>query len=66
MERFTITYHHTTTDNIKIYHLQDMSKEEYNNGRSIIFSDYDYCDTLRTKLIKEANKPKYVQGRLIL
>ena len=41
MERFTITYHHTTADDIKIYHLQDLDKATFNDGRSVIYSDYD-------------------------
>lgn len=53
MERFTITYHHTTKDGFKIYHLQDMTREKYNDGRSIIYSDLEYCKGLKEKLIKE-------------
>ena len=31
----TVTYHHTTTDKFDIYQLQDMDKEEFNDGRCI-------------------------------
>ena len=54
MDRFTITYKHTTKDGFKIYLLQDMSKQEYNDGRCVIYSDLDYCEELRKKLIKES------------
>ena len=62
----TITYHHTTKDGFKIYHLQDIDKEEYNDSRGIIYSTKEYCEELRDKMIKEANKPIYTQGRLFL
>lgn len=61
----TITYHHTTKDGFKIYLLQDMSKEEYNDGRVIIFSDLDWCEELRDKMIKESKITKYIQQRLL-
>ena len=62
----TIKFHHITEDNIKIYHLQDLDKEEYNDGRCIIYSDLEYCEQLRDKMIKQANTPHYTQERLIL
>ena len=62
----TITLHHTTVDGFKIYHLQDRDKDEYNDGRSIIYSHLKYCEELRDKMIKEANKPIYTQERLFL
>ncbi len=62
----TITFHHTTSDDIKIYHLQDLDKATFNDGRSIIFSDKVYCEQLRDKLIKQANTPNYIQERMIL
>ena len=64
--RFTITYHHTTEDGFRIYCLEDTSKKEYNDGRIIIYAVEEWCEQLRTKLIKEAKEPKYIQERLIL
>ena len=62
--RFTITFHHTTEDGFKIYCLEDMSKEEYNAGRIIIYAVKEWCEQLRTKMIKEANEPKFIQEEL--
>ena len=60
----TVTYHHTTTDKFDIYQLQDMDKEEFNDGRCIIFSNLEWCEELRDKMIKENNKPKFIQREL--
>ena len=62
--RFTITYYNTTEDGFKIYCLEDMSKEEYNDGRIIIYAVKEWCEQLRTKMIKEANEPKQLRMEL--
>ena len=62
--RLTITFHHTTEDGFKIYCLEDMSKEEYNDGRIIIYAVKEWCESMRDKMIKEASKPKFIQEEL--
>jgi|LGOV01.1.fsa_nt_gb hypothetical protein len=62
----TITYHHTTEDGFKIYHLQDIDKAEYNDGRGIIYSTKEYCEELRDKMIKEAKEPTQLRMELDL
>ena len=60
----TITYHHTTEDGFKIYHLQDMDKEEFNDGRCIIYADLEWCEHLKDEMNKKDKEPKQLRMEL--